>query len=240
MTTPIVSFVLFSCALITGTNSASLQAEFKRNNGLVYISNALGRDDALLVKNAVSKLKNTVKKETGSIATGRFGCHIPQSNVCADILLSSAFCSRIKRVTEKEFWPADFPLELRVYPIGAFMPMHRDECLYKEPQIEFIYTVENSSDSKLQYVDIDGKLHVEWTQPNSLVLVRADASEHGVTPITRGSRTIVKGLFTMSDEKSEAYARAMATYNKAGSTTNSKNNISKKTNNHHAGKGRKK
>lgn len=56
------------------------------------------------------------------------------------------------------------------------MPWHTDEQLYSSPQWELIYVVENTSDSKTQWLDEEGDTQEEWTPPNSLlaVLVRVE------------------------------------------------------------------
>eukprot|EP00600_Ochromonadales_sp_CCMP1393_P012547 CAMPEP_0175009140 /NCGR_PEP_ID=MMETSP0005-20121125/7353_1 /TAXON_ID=420556 /ORGANISM="Ochromonas sp., Strain CCMP1393" /LENGTH=337 /DNA_ID=CAMNT_0016264763 /DNA_START=247 /DNA_END=1260 /DNA_ORIENTATION=+ len=142
----------------------------------------------------------------------------------------------------------DIPLELRLYPVGSSMPFHCDDCLYAIPQLEFIYTVENDSDSKTVWVDAEGITRAEFTEPNSLLIVRAGAPDgaaltttstttsssitstvhltistnddtlatsvpvagvatepfgcmHCVTPVNRGSRLILKGVWTLTQER---------------------------------------
>lgn len=62
-------------------------------------------------------------------------------------------------------------------------------------QIECVYTVENTSDSETLYKDFFGRTHRQWTEPGSLVVVRAGGVEHAVTAATTGRRTIVKFVF---------------------------------------------
>ena len=86
----------------------------------------------------------------------------------------------------------EFPVEYRKYPSGAGgMIWHRDLELVGR-QYEFVYTVQNTSDSRTLYKDFFGKVHSVWTEPNSLIILRASGVLHSVTPVTTGERTIVK------------------------------------------------
>lgn len=86
----------------------------------------------------------------------------------------------------------EFPVEYRKYPPGAGgMIWHRDLELVGR-QYEFVYTVQNTSDSHTLYKDFFGKVHSVWTEPNSLIILRASGVLHSVTPVTTGERTIVK------------------------------------------------
>jgi hypothetical protein len=48
--------------------------------------------------------------------------------------------------------PADVPVEYRVYPEGSAMDWHQDVALYKTPQYELVFTLENTSDSQVRGV----------------------------------------------------------------------------------------
>ena len=38
--------------------------------------------------------------------------------------------------------------------------------------------------------------HNVWTKPNSLMIVKADSYKHGVKPVTKGTREILKMIYT--------------------------------------------
>jgi hypothetical protein len=87
------------------------------------------------------------------------------------------------------------PIEYRKYPIGSSgMDWHRDTPLIGK-QYECVYTVTNTSDSFTLYKDWLGRVHSKWTEPGSLVIVRAGGVLHSVTPVHKGERTIVKFVF---------------------------------------------
>lgn len=84
------------------------------------------------------------------------------------------------------------PIEYRDGSLG--MKWHVDTPLIGR-QIECVYTVQNTSDSETLYKDFFGRTHRQWTEPGSLVVVRAGGVEHAVTAATTGQRTIVKFVF---------------------------------------------
>ena len=86
------------------------------------------------------------------------------------------------------------PIEYRDGSLG--MKWHVDTPLIGR-QIECVYTVENTSDSVTLYKDFFGRTHRQWTEPGSLVVVRAGGVEHAVTAATTGRRTIVKFVFVV-------------------------------------------
>ena len=100
--------------------------------------------------------------------------------LCSHLLLLLLLLVLLMLQRLKSKWPlyaSDFPMELRNYPRGASMPWHRDEQMYASPQWELIYTITNDSDSKTEWVDDEGVLHSEWTEPNSLVAVLVRRTE---------------------------------------------------------------
>ena len=113
--------------------------------------------------------------------------------------------------------PSDYPLEYRLYPPGASMEWHRDEAMYAAPQLELVYTVENTSDSLTEWTDARGRVRSTWAAPNSLIVVRAEAALHRVLGVRRGEREIVKAVYVSAspcggDEKLPAYFSNLDAY----------------------------
>jgi len=52
-----------------------------------------------------------------------------------------------------------------------------------------------------QWKDRDGVVKEAWTEPNSLLVIKAGTVEHRVTPITKGKRQIVKAVFVVEGAK---------------------------------------
>jgi len=118
--------------------------------------------------------------------------------------------ARLSAVTGEALSLSDYPLELRSYPSGASMAWHRDEPLFVVPQVELVLTVWNSSDSTTEWQDAGGRMHSQWTEPNSVLALRAAGCPHRVLPVKRGERGIVKVVFSTTRERTEAYAKNMS------------------------------
>jgi hypothetical protein len=84
------------------------------------------------------------------------------------------------------------PIEHRYYTKSKGMKWHKDTLLSDPPQYELVYTVTNTSDSHTEYIDHWGLKHRIWTEPNSIMMVRAHGYIHHVTPVNKGNRSILK------------------------------------------------
>ena len=91
----------------------------------------------------------------------------------------------------------DIPIEYRKYTIGSYMDWHTDvKMLPDQLQYECVITLTNTSDSKTisnNWLGLSKTSIV--TEPNSVLIVRANGVKHCVTKITKGSRTILKLAF---------------------------------------------
>ena len=67
--------------------------------------------------------------------------------------------------------------------------------MYSLPQLEVVLTVVNTGDSVTQWRNAKGEIEEQKTEPNSLLVLKAGAVEHRVTPIKRGERFIVKAVY---------------------------------------------
>jgi hypothetical protein len=87
-------------------------------------------------------------------------------------------------------------IEFRIYEKGGKMDWHRDyidNIVRNCPQIEIVFTLENTSDSKTLWIDDDtNKKHEIITQNNSIIITQGNSAYHMVTPVTTGFRSIVK------------------------------------------------
>ena len=120
---------------------------------------------------------------------------------------------RLRRICgDERLEPADFPVELRRYPVGSSMGWHKDEVLYDEPQLEVVLTLENTSDSQTRWERADGSVRGTWLPPNSLLLVKAEGATHGVTTVRRGDRLIAKFVLTASPVKLQAWYDNILSY----------------------------
>ena len=90
----------------------------------------------------------------------------------------------------------NFPIEFRIYEKGGKMDWHRDyidNVVRNCPQIEIVFTLENTSDSKTLWIDDDtNEKHEIITKNNSIIITQGNGAYHMVTPVTTGFRSIVK------------------------------------------------
>ena len=118
-----------------------------------------------------------------------------------------------------KIYESEFPPEYRIYPSNTpGMHWHSDLLLYDKPQYEIILTLSNDSNSLTEWIDNNGALHSLWTEPNSILVVKANGYKHHVTPITNnGTRSIIKYILTQSDNFNNNFVnelRRFSTINK--------------------------
>jgi hypothetical protein len=75
------------------------------------------------------------------------------------------------------------------------MDWHVDDVLYDPPQVEVVWTLENTSDCTTIWISTGGKETMVETDPNSVLLLQAGGVSHRVTSLKRGRRVIVKCAF---------------------------------------------
>jgi len=92
------------------------------------------------------------------------------------------------------------PVEYRMYPTGSSgMDWHSDQKIIEGHYYEAILTLSNSSDSLFQYKTFLGLFQKTVScPPGRLVLVRPNGPSHRVTPVTKGSREILKFIVVPS------------------------------------------
>ena len=148
-----------------------------------------------------------------SVAVGRLGCFLEPRDPVVVALSRPESIERLRKICgDERLEPADFPVELRRYPIGSSMGWHKDEVLYEEPQLEVVLTLENTSDSHTRWERADGSVRGAWLPPNSLLLVKAEGATHGVTTVRRGDRLIAKFVCTASPVKLQAWYDNILSY----------------------------
>lgn len=167
---------------------------FKPNNEIYYFQNVLSSDEFRQVVDKCRSLRLT--KEENPYVQNRFFSPIKSID---DILFSTNIKQKLEQAFHRSIKPShDIPVEFRLYLLGSHMDWHRDDILYFPPQYECILTLENTSDSYTEYIDRSGRIQSIYTEPNSLLIVRANGVKHRVTEITQGHRSIVKFVYATS------------------------------------------
>jgi hypothetical protein len=177
------------------------------NDYVIYIPNFLDKKE-------YHKLLNTLKKDHRPHDINRNGLlkKTILDQQINDIFYSPKSIQTINKITNNYVMRSKIPIEYRMYQLHNGMDWHKDILLYKKPQYECVYTIKNTSDSQTEYIDHNEKKHSQWTEPNSLMIVRADGYFHHVKPVTRGEREILKLVYTPT---SKLNPRTIVEYNQA-------------------------
>lgn len=181
-----------------------LTKKFRNNNHIIYKKNILPKKLFQKIVNITHNYKTELKLD--NFTKSRYGLHIPKDSKIYSIIYSKKFKSMIEKIVNTKLDYSNFPIEYRIYPENSSgMRWHSDLKLYTKPQYELVFTIKNDSDSKTVWKK-DNKQKYIRTEPNSLIIVRADAAEHKVTPLTYGERSILKFIYapensTVNDEK---------------------------------------
>ena len=182
------------------------------NDNIIYIKNFLNKNDYNLIQ-TLNKDMNNFKKENF-----RYIRPLNKENnkdkTVYDIFYDDKYIRKIQRKVNPKIYPSDFPIEHRFYhKESEGMRWHKDTLLYEKPQYEAIYTIDNLSESETQWYDDKGKLNSLWTDPNSLLIVKAQGYMHGVTPPKSGIREILKLIYTQTDKVNENYHKEIVRFN---------------------------
>ena len=185
---------------------------FERSGGLLYVRNFFEPETFERVAAECEKLRASVTPENRACARQRLGVMVPSDNFVHEACVASSVSDRLRSLLLGENDDAgalvagDVPVEFRVYPVGGSMDWHKDVALYTKPQYEIVFTVTNTSDSTTEWEDErTGMRYGGWTEPNSVIIVRADGAPHRVTGVTRGERSIIKFVLTQTLEKTDDF-----------------------------------
>ena len=118
----------------------------------------------------------------------------------------------------------NIPVEIRVYErSGASMAWHQDDVLYDPPQIEVVFTVDNTSNCETMWkIGVD--LHSQETHPNSILFLQAGGPEHCVSSLKWGKRVILKCAYVKRGAKyvGSTYKNQFGDGKKSGKKTKGK------------------
>ena len=166
-------------------------------NKIIYIKNVLSFEEFSKLKEECLPLfsKLTPDKHAG---TNRAHVILCKDGPIEQIFYSKHFLEYMKNILGvNNIQPSKvLPIEFRYYEAGSSMDWHRDTIVNirnKMPQVEVVFTLHNSSDSKTEWIDDEtGELHKVFSTPNSIMITQGGGCFHQVTPITVGDRSIIK------------------------------------------------
>jgi hypothetical protein len=174
--------------------------------GFLYRTSVFDKDELNTITSELSACaKRLVPETASSIAQHRMGTALPKTSPTVQILRDGSLSRLVKRVVGRDYKLCEeLPIEVRTYEkVGASMAWHVDDVLYDSPQVEVIWTLENTSNCRTMWKQ-DGNVRAVETDPNAVVLLRAGGPLHCVTSLKWGRRVILKC----------AYASKEATFSK--------------------------
>ena len=130
-----VSMTLVGSTGYTPSSSALTRSKaakaWKQSGGILVCKSFLSAEEHRHVMEDANSLSSCLQPETNSIATGRQAAKISSSMLIHEIFSSPAVASKLSSIVGEELTAAtDFPMELRVYRVGASMPWHSDDVIY--------------------------------------------------------------------------------------------------------------
>jgi len=136
------------------------------------------------------------------------------------IYKNKKFIKTIKDIKNKDLdfkeYPS-FPIEFRKYFTGSKgMNWHIDTSLFQPDAFEVVLTLDNSSDSKFEWME-NGMLNSFIPKQNDLVIVRPQSIQHRVTPITVGERSILKFVVEFIEKSKDDNMKKIEFFKEIGS-----------------------
>ena len=135
------------------------------------------------------------------------------------IYKNKKFINTVKNIKNNDYkikeYPS-FPIEYRKYFTGSKgMNWHIDTSLFKPDAYEVVLTLDNSSDSRFEWIE-NGILKSLSPKQNDLVIVRPQSVQHRVTPINTGERTILKFVIEFIDKNNQDNIKKIDFFNEIG------------------------
>ena len=227
------------------TTTTTKQSLLQRQGGILYRTSIFDRTELEILKKDLMHHQQQLIPElaSSSVAIHRLGAVLPQDSITVQILRHGSLTEWINKVTTTTTttvstgrWQkdddncayilrdAEVPVEIRSYEKrGACMAWHSDDVLFDPPQLEVVWTLENTSDCVTMWKKIVGVeeekekqslssdsrrthnnknnkqelVHIDSveTDPNAALLIVAGGPSHCVTNLRQGRRVIVKCVY---------------------------------------------
>ena len=175
-------------------------------DGVLYRQSVCTKEELYAIQYELAEAMKQVSEERSSIAQHRTGATLSRNGEIAKILQQGSIFSLVQRAVGNDIGlemkvAEEIPIEMRIYErAGASMAWHVDDILYDPPQIEIVFTVENTSDCATLW-KVASNMHRQETHPNSIIVLKAGGPEHCVTALKRGRRVIVKCAYVLEGAK---------------------------------------
>jgi len=146
--------------------------------------------------------KSSLKIDPEPTAQGRLTYSFENTDPCVKQIVNDELITSMRQLTGIPTLElcTEIPIEYRVYGPGSSMNWHTDrQMLPHQLQYECVITLKNTSDSET-LLKLGRKIQPLRPEPNSLFVVRAKGIQHSVSPLTKGSRSILKVAFKRPTE----------------------------------------
>lgn len=176
-----------------------------KSDEVYYIENFLSQKDYRKIKKTTSDIKKNELKDESFRKVYKL-----ENKDIEEIFYNKEQIKKIENIIKKKIYKSEFPIEYRIYPEkSSGMRCHQDTKLYEKAQYEVVYTITNDSDSFTKWYDKSCKENKIFTKPNSILIVKADTNLHCVSKLTKGSRSILKLIYTQTSNTNNNYKREM-------------------------------
>ena len=161
-----------------------------------FFTDVLSQEEYNNILEECNILKPYLKEDNSKIIK-RKTIVIDKNSYLNTIFYGDKFLNYLYKILGFRVKPSNnLPIEFRIYEKGGKMDWHRDyvdKVVRNCPQIEIVFTLENTSDSKTLWIDDDtNKKHEIITQNNSIIITQGNGAYHMVTPVSIGYRSIIK------------------------------------------------
>lgn len=189
----IIIIIIFIIFYITCKKKEDKNCIIKK---VYFFTNVLSQDEYDNILEECSKLKPYLVEENSAIAN-RKTIVVDKNSYINTIFYGNKFLNYLYKILGFRVKPSvNLPIEFRIYENGGKMNWHRDyvdKVVKNCPQIEIVFTLENTSDSKTLWIDDDtNKKHEIITEKNSIIITQGNGAYHMVTPVSTGYRSIIK------------------------------------------------
>lgn len=176
---------------------------FENAGGILYKRSIFSTDELSSIRTDVESL--VLKEEiTSTVARNRVGARLPPSTEAYRLFQEGSLARFVQTVVGPDYsLSTNVPVEVRAYEkIGAGMEWHIDDVLYDPPQVEVVWTLENTSDCRTSWKPrANTSIEIVETEPNSVILLRAGGVPHAVSSLKHGKRTIIKCVYKAAEAK---------------------------------------
>ena len=195
-------------------SSSGVPRTLDGSGGLLYRKGVFLPDEFKVIADEVGVWRTKLREETStSVAKHRLGLALPRETSASVRLLkdpTNSLTLLVQKLTDSTYQLSPLiPVEIRSYEkTGAGMAWHVDDILCDPPQIEVVWTLENTSDcatlwkmspngssSTIHVTGEGSRIQRQETDPNSVLLLRAGQTPHCVTSLRRGRRIVLKCAF---------------------------------------------